>query len=100
MGAVNKAQWQGRNTAGILGRLANATKKHQATLGKVLERVPEEARAAIRQAMQVSQRRNQVAVARLQRVRRAAASGEGSATSRREAWKAHRDRQPPPWVSE
>ena len=100
MGAVNKAQWQGWNTAGILGRVANATKKHQATLGEVLERVPEEARAAIRQAMQVSQRRNQVAVARLQRVRRAAASGEGSAISRREALKARLDRQPPPWVSE
>lgn len=77
MGAVNIAQRQGKNTAGTLGRIASATKKHQETLGEVLERVPEEARAAIQQAMQVSQRGNQMAVARLQRMQRGAAGGEG-----------------------
>ncbi len=77
MGAVNKAQRKGKNPAGTLGRMASATKKHQATLGEVLERVPEEARAAIQQAMQVSQRGHQMAVARLQRMQRGGAGGEG-----------------------
>ena len=77
MGAVNKAQRQGKNPSGTLGRVASATKKHQATLGKVLERVPENARAAIEEAMQVSQRGHRMAVARLQRMQRASAGGEG-----------------------
>ena len=77
MGAVNKAQRQGKNPAGTLGRVASATKKHQETLGEVLERVPENARAAIEQAMQVSQRGHQMAVARLEKMQRASAGGEG-----------------------
>ena len=77
IGALNKAQRQG-NPAGTLGRVASATKKHQATLGEVLERVPENARAAIEQAMQVSQRGHQMAVAGLERMQRASAGrGEG-----------------------
>ena len=77
MGAVNKAQREGANPAGTLGRVASATKKHQETLGEVLERVPENARAAIEQAMQVSQRGHQMAVARLEKMQRASAGGEG-----------------------
>ena len=80
MGAVNKALRQGTNPAGTLGRVASATKKHLATLGEMLERVPENARAAIEQAMQVSQRGHQMAVAGLQRMQRAsAARSEGAA---------------------
>ena len=77
MSAVNKAQREGANPAGTLGRVASATKKHQETLGEVLERVPENARAAIEQAMQVSQRGHQMAVARLEKMQRAGASGQG-----------------------
>ena len=77
MGAVNKAQREGANPAGTLGRVASATKKHQETLGEVLERVPENARAAIEQAMQVSQRGHQMAVARLEKMQRASAGDEG-----------------------
>ena len=77
MSAVNKAQREGANPAGTLGRVASATKKHQETLGEVLERVPENARAAIEQAMQVSQRGHQMAVARLEKMQRASAGGEG-----------------------
>ena len=74
MGAVNKAQRQGTNLAGTLGRAASVTKKHQASFGEVLERVPKNARAAIEEAMQVSQRGHQMAVAGLQRMQRAAAA--------------------------
>ena len=77
MSAVNKAQREGANPAGTLGRVASATKKHQETLGGVLERVPENARPAIEQAMQVSQRGHQMAVARLEKMQRASAGGEG-----------------------
>ncbi len=83
MGAVNKAQREGKNPAGTLDRVASATKKHQATLGEVLERVPEEARAAIQQAMQVSQRGHQMAVARLEKMQRASAGDEGGSRIRR-----------------
>ena len=74
MGAVNKAQRQGTDLAGTLGRAASVTKKHQASFGEVLERVPKNARAAIEEAMQVSQRGHQMAVAGLQRMQRAAAA--------------------------
>ena len=74
MGAVNKAQRQGTNLAGTLGRAASVTKQHQASFGEVLERVPKNARAAIEEAMQVSQRGHQMAVAGLQRMQRAAAA--------------------------
>ena len=74
MGAVNKAQRQGTNLAGTLGRAASVTTKHQASFGEVLERVPKNARAAIEEAMQVSQRGHQMAVAGLQRMQRAAAA--------------------------
>ncbi len=56
---TNEARKRGINTDEVLVRVSEATLKHQAVLADVYERVPEQARAGIEQAMQAGMHRHE-----------------------------------------
>ncbi len=53
---LDKAAAQGKDVTAVVARLAANSARQQAVLAKVLEKVPEQAKAAIQRAMEVSKR--------------------------------------------
>jgi hypothetical protein len=86
LNAVDVGQQQGQDMETIMNRIAQATARQQETLQEVRDRVPEEAHAAIDQAMEVSQNGHEIALAKLEQARTqrsdAAGGGYGSSTGR------------------
>ena len=62
MARAKKAQAKGQSTEQVMARIGKATSKHLEVLAEVYEKVPEEAKAAIENAMKASVKRHEKAV--------------------------------------
>jgi len=70
MSEINRAQIQGRDVSEALSAVERSTRKHTEVLNDLLGKVPEEARPAIKHAIEVSQRGRNTALDRLERIQR------------------------------
>jgi hypothetical protein len=79
LNAVNTGQQQGQDMDAVMNRIAQATARHQDKLQEVYGRVPQRAQAAISQALEVSQKGHDMALANLEqdRTQREAAMSNG-----------------------
>ncbi|MBS3919044.1 MAG: hypothetical protein KG012_09155 [Deltaproteobacteria bacterium] len=67
---INRAQAQGRDVSEALSAVERSTTKHTEVLTDLLGKVPEEARPAIKRAIEVSKRGRNTALDRLERIQR------------------------------
>jgi len=72
---INRAQSQGRNVSGALEAVERSTKKHTEVLTDLLDKVPEEAKPAIRRSIAVSKRGRNTALESLGKIQRGDMSG-------------------------
>jgi len=70
MNEINRASGQGRDVGKALEAVERSTKKHTEVLTDLLSKVPEEARPAIKQAIEVSKLGRNTALDRLERIQR------------------------------
>lgn len=70
MDEINRAQARGRDVSKALSAVDRSTTKHTEVLSDLLSKVPEEARPAIKHAIEVSQRGRNIALDRLERIQR------------------------------
>ncbi|UCG66772.1 MAG: hypothetical protein JSW12_07120 [Deltaproteobacteria bacterium] len=67
---INRAQAQGRDVSEALEAVERSTKKHTEVLTDLLDKVPEQAKPAIRHAIEVSKRGRNIALDTLRKIQR------------------------------
>ena len=70
MDEINRAQVQGRDVSEALEAVERSTKKHTEVLTDLLDKVPEQAKPAIRHSIEVSKRGRNIALDTLRKIQR------------------------------